>query len=372
MNADRNLIGRRTFLGTMGAAGAAAGLVLFSGPTAAATTHQTTSGVVNGNFEAGLTGWTNSGTTAAAHLDRTGADGTGYRLTHWSDSAYSVVTSQRVSGLRPGWVTAGAWVKSGGALGSSTIELGDGRDRRSVTLPNTEQDDGWVYLAVSARINDSTTTVRLRTTGPAQTWANFDNVTVSAGRIFRDIRGADLSSVPKNEDHGAVYYDTRGRRAAPEQILAAAGANLGRLKVWVNPADGYNDKAHVIAMARRIKRAGMQLLVDFHYSDTWTDPGHQAPPEAWKNFTAPQMAQAVRQHTLDVLGALGRAGHHRRLRAGRQRDQSRHALAAGTDLGCRYHRFGHRRAVGEPRQRSSRRVRGRSRRSALTRRCCCT
>lgn len=61
-------------------------------------------------------------------------------------------------------------------------------------------------------------------------------------------------------------------------------------------------------MAARVKRAGMQLLIDFHYSDIWTEPGAQHPPAAWKNYTAPQMAAAVREHTLDVLGALKKRG----------------------------------------------------------------
>src|ERR1700712_1957853 len=242
MNNNLNHIGRREFIGTFGAAGAAAGLILLSGRSAGAAIPTEASAIVNGSFEHGLTGWSTSGTPGASHLDAVGSDGLGSRLTHWSDSAYSVVTSQRLHGLRSGWVTVGAWVKSGGQLACSTIGLSDAQHTRTVTLPNTEQDDGWVYLAVSARITGTDATIRLRTAGPAQTWATFDNVTAGYGRVSRDIRGADLSSVPKNEDHGAVYYDERGRRAAPERILAAAGANLGRLKVWVDPADGYNDK----------------------------------------------------------------------------------------------------------------------------------
>ena len=307
MHHDQHPVGRREFIGIMGAAGAATGLVLFTGPNAGAAP-AIAPAVVNGDFEDGLSGWRVSGTRGAAHLDPGGVDGTGHRLTHWSASTFTAVSSQRLAGVRPGWWTVGAWVKSGGLLDASTLQISDGDRHASVVLPNTEQDDGWVHLAVSARITSGCPTISLRTSGPGQTWATIDKVTVSAGRVSRDIRGADLSSVPKNEDHGAVYFDTRGRRRPPEQILAAAGANLGRLKVWVHPVDGYNDKAHVVEMATRIKRAGMGLLIDFHYSDTWADPGKQHPPAAWKDFTPAQMAQAVRAHTLDVLGALKKRG----------------------------------------------------------------
>jgi len=90
--------------------------------------------------------------------------------------------------------------------------------------------------------------------------------------------------------------------------LAGAGMNLGRLKVWVDPADGYNDRDHVVAAAKRIKAAGMRLLIDFHYSDRWTDPGAQGVPAAWRGYTPAQLADAVYSHTKDVLDALRAAG----------------------------------------------------------------
>jgi arabinogalactan endo-1,4-beta-galactosidase len=57
-------------------------------------------------------------------------------------------------------------------------------------------------------------------------------------------------------------------------------------------------------MAKRIKAAGMGFLLDFHYSDTWADPGHQTKPVAWENFTVPQLADAIHKHTKTVLNAL--------------------------------------------------------------------
>jgi arabinogalactan endo-1,4-beta-galactosidase len=122
------------------------------------------------------------------------------------------------------------------------------------------------------------------------------------------IRGADISTLPKNEDHGAVYLDERGRRRDAIDILAAHGMNFARLKVWVNPADGYNDKKHVLAMARRVKAHRMGLSIDFHYSDTWADPGHQTKPAAWADLPFDQLKQALYDHTYDVLHALRAQG----------------------------------------------------------------
>jgi arabinogalactan endo-1,4-beta-galactosidase len=122
------------------------------------------------------------------------------------------------------------------------------------------------------------------------------------------IRGADISSLMKSEDLGGVYYDSGGVRRDPLDILQASGVNYARLKVWVNPADGYNDKAHVLEMARQVRAHGMKLLVDFHLSDTWADPGWQAKPAAWASLSFPELLTAVHDHTADVLGGLRAQG----------------------------------------------------------------
>ncbi|MFJ3665716.1 arabinogalactan endo-beta-1,4-galactanase [Streptomyces sp. NPDC090106] len=122
------------------------------------------------------------------------------------------------------------------------------------------------------------------------------------------IRAMDISSLPKNEDHGAVYRTADGRREDPVRLLAHAGITHARLKVWVNPVDGYNDKARVLPLARRLRRAGIGIWIDFHYSDTWADPAHQTKPAAWSGLDVTGLARAVYDHTADVLGALRRQG----------------------------------------------------------------
>jgi len=127
----------------------------------------------------------------------------------------------------------------------------------------------------------------------------------SAGRF---VRGADVSGLLKNEDYGAVYRKANGRTGDAVKILADSGVNTLRAKVWVDPADGYNDKDHVVALGKRAKRAGMDLMVDFHYSDAWADPGKQHKPAAWADLPFADLKTAVYEHTADVLGALRRAG----------------------------------------------------------------
>ncbi|MDT0265162.1 glycosyl hydrolase 53 family protein [Streptomyces sp. DSM 44915] len=118
------------------------------------------------------------------------------------------------------------------------------------------------------------------------------------------IRGVDVSSLPKAEDLGAVYRRADGSTADALTILAENGANWVRLKVWVNSPDGYHDAARVCAVARRAAALGLRTLVDFHYSDSWADPGQQHKPAAWAGLDAAGLDRAVADHTGAVLGAL--------------------------------------------------------------------
>jgi arabinogalactan endo-1,4-beta-galactosidase len=278
----------------------AAGSLLAPAPATAAGT------VTNPGFEAGTTGWSSTGPAGAAKIESGGYQSAN-RLTHWVAGNQTVTTSQKVTGVPEGWQTLRASIKSGGPAGSSKLVLdGCGTDGSTV-LPSTETDDKWLSLAVSAYVSGSDCTLQLATTG-AGAWASMDNVTFTGGRIERTIRGADLSGVPKNEDHGATYAAADGVAVDTVEAFSGAGANLVRLKVWVDPADGYNNTAHVVSMAQRAKKAGMQVLVDFHYSDRWTDPGAQGMPAGWKGLTPAKLADAVYEHTRDVMSALKVAG----------------------------------------------------------------
>lgn len=122
------------------------------------------------------------------------------------------------------------------------------------------------------------------------------------------IYGADVSSLPKSEDKGGRYYSEAGTPGDALHILADHGVNYIRLKVWVNPVDGYNDKAHILQMAQRLAPLNLKLLVDFHYSDAWADPGKQHKPLAWQGLNFEQLTQAVYDHTFDVCDALQARG----------------------------------------------------------------
>jgi arabinogalactan endo-1,4-beta-galactosidase len=92
------------------------------------------------------------------------------------------------------------------------------------------------------------------------------------------------------------------------QLMEDLGMNSIRLRVWVNPADGWCNTADVVAKAVRAKNLGMKILLDFHYSDSWADPGQQTKPAAWAAQDLATLVQSVSTHTSAVLAALKTAG----------------------------------------------------------------
>jgi arabinogalactan endo-1,4-beta-galactosidase len=121
-------------------------------------------------------------------------------------------------------------------------------------------------------------------------------------------KGADISWVSEMEASGKTFRKKDGTKADILAVLADCGVNAIRLRVWVNPEGGWNGQADVVAKAKRAQALGLKLLIDFHYSDTWADPGKQNVPAAWQGKDAAAMTAAVKAHTQEVLQALKSAG----------------------------------------------------------------
>ncbi|MDB5235981.1 MAG: type sorting protein [Hymenobacter sp.] len=117
-------------------------------------------------------------------------------------------------------------------------------------------------------------------------------------------KGADVSWVTQMEQANYLFYNDAGVQQDLFQLLRAKDMNAIRLRVWVNPAGGWNGKNDVIAKAIRARNAGFRLMIDFHYSDEFADPGRQNKPVAWQGYTFPQLLNAVYAHTYDVLDSL--------------------------------------------------------------------
>ena len=130
------------------------------------------------------------------------------------------------------------------------------------------------------------------------------------------IFGMDISSVLAEEASGVKYYDFDGNEADLFRILADSGINYIRVRVWNNSYDdegrgfggGNSDISAAVEIGKRATACGMKLLVDFHYSDFWADPGKQMVPRAWKDMDSEQKEEALYEYTLDCMNRLKDAG----------------------------------------------------------------
>ena len=130
------------------------------------------------------------------------------------------------------------------------------------------------------------------------------------------IFGMDVSSVLAEEASGVKYYDFDGNETDLFTLLAACGINTIRVRVWVNPYDdqgrgfggGNCDTAAAVTIGKRAAAAGQRLIVDFHYSEFWADPGKQMGPRAWKDMEIEEKTEAVYRYTKDCLSQLKDAG----------------------------------------------------------------
>jgi arabinogalactan endo-1,4-beta-galactosidase len=145
--------------------------------------------------------------------------------------------------------------------------------------------------------------------GLLSTWLCASVSVGESGTEFR-LFGADLSLLPKLEAAGAVFKDA-GKPGDVIAFLRARGANCVRLRLFVNPngqAGVVNDLPYTIALAQRVKAAGMQLYLALHYSDTWADVRAQLAPAAWRNLPFPELVETMEKYTVEVVTAFKDAG----------------------------------------------------------------
>lgn len=121
-------------------------------------------------------------------------------------------------------------------------------------------------------------------------------------------KGADVSWVTEMEKAGVKFYNSRGTETECLALMKQLGMNAIRLRVWVNPANGWCNKSDLLVKAIRAKNLCMKVMVDFHYSDVWADPAHQTKPAAWSSLSFADLKTAVANHTNEVLTLLKNNG----------------------------------------------------------------
>jgi arabinogalactan endo-1,4-beta-galactosidase len=187
---------------------------------------------------------------------------------------------------------------------TADVETGAGQEATTDTETNADKE-----VDTKADADNST---------DVQTGLNTEDIFVEKidGLSADFICGMDASSVLVEENSGVKYYDFQGQEADVFRTMAEAGVNCIRLRVWNDPYDedghgyggGNNDVATAIELGKRATDAGMQVMIDFHYSDFWADPKKQFAPKAWADMGINDKCEALSSFTVDALGEILDAG----------------------------------------------------------------
>ncbi len=201
---------------------------------------------------------------------------------------------------------------------------------RTVTVTATPA-TGAMFTGWSGAATGTAATVTVTMDSPQVLTASFAGdygVVVNAvpGLSPDFMMGADVSMLAQIEASGGKFSDEDGTGKDCLAILQSHGVNWIRLRLWNQPviahdfvtggititagesAGGINGLERDIALAKRAKALGMKVLLDFHYSDWWADPGKQLIPQAWETYTLEQMETAIHDFTGQTISAMKDAG----------------------------------------------------------------
>ena len=195
---------------------------------------------------------------------------------------------------------------------------------RALTMKMQPQQVGENEIKINLQDNDWKNTIIDNLTIKIQVKQAASTVTDAAVNVKKTdkelssdfIMGMDISSMISELDSGVVYRDYEGNKLETLddicKFLADQGINHLRIRVWNDPYDadgngyggGNNDVAKAKQFADACRNAGIKMLVDFHCSDLWTDPGKQYVPKAWKGYSVEQKAEALTKFLEDSLNTI--------------------------------------------------------------------
>ncbi|GEN56085.1 hypothetical protein GCM10012290_07610 [Halolactibacillus alkaliphilus] len=186
----------------------------------------------------------------------------------------------------------------------------DETDTLVITIAVDVEPGGWGYLddVTLLPVTDSNDNL-----GPVEADIHVEKVD---GLTDDFINGVDISSIIALENSGVTFYNDAGEKEDIFTILKEKGVNYIRVKVWNDPytagglgyGGGNNDVATAQTIGERATAAGMKVLVNFHYSDFWADPGKQMAPKAWEGFSIAEKQDAITTFTTETLETLKAAG----------------------------------------------------------------
>lgn len=121
-------------------------------------------------------------------------------------------------------------------------------------------------------------------------------------------KGADWSSLLVEEAAGKSYIGIDGNTTPLERILKNNGVTTVRQRIWYDPSDGDYNLDYNLKLAARAYAEGLEVYLDFHFSETWADPSDQTTPTAWQGYGVDDLATEVQNYTQSVMNSFQSAG----------------------------------------------------------------
>ena len=308
-----------------------------------------TSLVSNGDFESGdASSWDvemadadgdSVGTLVKADQYATGNATNFFNYRNNASESKALLLSQTLTSVPAGTYKLSIFLEGAEAETGLTLKAEDsqGQELATVALGATKGWNNWYSLESDEFEIAEDGDVKLTIAGdvPGSYWGDLDNVsllTLSAKEedtsveapIYVEkvsaadvdfITGVDVSSYVSEKNSGVKFYDYDGNELSDQgffDFLAECGVNYVRIRVWNDPTDGngnyYGGGNCDLEVARKIgvwaSNAGMKVLIDFHYSDFWADPGKQTAPKSMASMSVDEKAEAIEEFTTTSLESL--------------------------------------------------------------------
>ena len=218
---------------------------------------------------------------------------------------------QTVSGLEDGVYSLQFFAKG---EGKGSIEA-NGRITALTASPNV-QTEGYVR---GIEVRSGNCTISIKDAVPSQ----FSNIRLmKTGKAQMLLKGGDISELSLVEREGGKFYDQNGSQVEFVKFMADNGMNLVRLRLYNEPGKykyasggaeyelpaGIQDEADILALAKRAKAAGQQILLSFHYSDFWSNGEVQYIPHAWEGMDVTTMTKALYDFTFQFMEKMKAQG----------------------------------------------------------------
>ncbi len=302
--------------------------------------------LTNGDFETGdVTGWTvemaDADANTVGYVVKSDSYATNNETNYfdfWNNSSEekTFTMTQTASAVSAGTYKLGFSTEGYASTSGLSVTI----NGQSVSLNDTQGWNVWNNYETSSFTLTEATDVTVTFTGnvPVGYWGDIDNIvlytegteedtsvdaTINVSKIAGVdddfITGVDVSSYVSEKNSGVKYYDFDGNELDDQgffDFLASCGVNYVRIRVWNDPTDengnGYGGGNCDIEVAKKIgtwaSNAGMKVLIDFHYSDFWADPGKQTAPKSMADMTVDEKVVAVNEFTYTSLKTLLDAG----------------------------------------------------------------